>query len=277
MSLEQPMTAPTHTGLRQRLCDGPPLVGTFVTVPRVEILEIAAVSGFDLVVLDLEHGPFGVEALPALIAAGQGAGLAVVVRVAENSEQAIGAVLDAGADGVLIPHVNNAAAAGAAVRAARMPPAGTRSLHAWIRAARYGADPDYAATADNGVAVLVMAEGQEAIRDLPGILATPDLDAVFVGPMDLSASLGLTGQPGHPRVTALAGEVLTGAAASGRAGGIFAPTVEQAATWFAAGARLVVVSVDTDLIRRGFAAARDALDDLTPSIRRPTRRSNVDR
>ncbi|HEV7964795.1 MAG TPA: aldolase/citrate lyase family protein [Actinoplanes sp.] len=271
------MSAPVYTGLRQRLRHGAPLVGTFITVPRVEILEIAAVSGFDLVVLDLEHGPFGVEALPALIAAGRGAGLAVVVRVAQNSEQAIGAVLDAGADGVLIPHVGDATDAGAAVRAARMPPAGTRSLHAWIRAAHYGADTDYVTTADRGVAVLVMAEGQDAIRDLPGILATPDLDAVFVGPMDLSASLGLTGQPDHPRVTALAGDVLTAAVASGRAGGIFAPTVQRAAAWFAAGARLVVVSVDTDLTRRGFTAARDELDDLTPSIRRPTRRSNVHR
>jgi 2-keto-3-deoxy-L-rhamnonate aldolase RhmA len=256
------VTAP-YTGLRRRLQDGPALVGTFVTVPRVEIVEIAAVSGFDLVVLDTEHGPFGVEALPALIAAGQGAGLAVVVRVAENSEQVIGAVLDAGADGVLIPHVTGAEDAGAAVRAARLPPAGSRSVHGWVRAARYGAIADYATSGDAGVAVLVMAEGTDAIGDLPGILATPGLDAVFVGPMDLSASLGLTGQPDHPRVRALAGDVLTAATAHGRAGAIFAPTAAAAATWLAAGARLVVLSVDADLTRRGFAAARAELDALT--------------
>jgi 2-keto-3-deoxy-L-rhamnonate aldolase RhmA len=257
------VNAVPYTGLRRRLHDGPALVGTFVTVPRVEILEIAAVSGFDLVVLDLEHGPFGVEALPALIAAGQGAGLAVVVRVAQNAEQAIGAVLDAGADGVLVPHINGAEHAAAAVWAARLPPAGGRSVHAWIRAARYGADTDYATSADADVAVLVMAEGQDAIRDLPGILATPDLDGVFVGPMDLSASLGLTGQPDHPKVRALAGDVLTAATAHGRAGAIFAPTTAAAATWLAAGARLVVLSVDTDLTRRGFAAARAELHALT--------------
>lgn len=249
-----------YTGLRAQLLEGTQqLVGIFVTIPRIEVVEIAAHSGFDLVVIDCEHGPFGIEALQPLIAAGHGCGLAVVVRVPENGAHVIGAALDAGADGVLVPHVNSGEAAAHAGRASRFPPLGERSVHNWIRGAGYGADTDYVTTADAGVALLVMLEGADALGNLPDLLANPHVDSIFVGPMDLAASLGLVDQPGHRRVHQIAAQVLEAAAASGKAGAIFAPTPQAARDWLAAGARLVVLSVDTELIRRGF---RSALADL---------------
>jgi 2-keto-3-deoxy-L-rhamnonate aldolase RhmA len=254
------------TGLRSRLLEGDrQLLGTFVTIPRVEVVEIAAISGMDLVVLDCEHGPFGVESISALIAAGQGLGLDVVVRVAENRAQLIGAALDAGANGVLVPHVDSRAAAEAAAGAARFPPRGDRSVHNWVRSARYGENVDYLPSANAAVAVLLMAEGREAIDNLSDVLAEPEADCMFIGPMDLAASLGLEGQPSHPRVREVASAALDQARRAGKASAVFAPSIDAAQGWFAAGASLVVLSVDTDLIMRGFSSAVQALGRPTPS------------
>lgn len=256
------MTPRPSTGLRGELRDGSrPLVGMFIMVPRTEVVEMAAAAGFDLVVLDCEHGPFGVDVLPALIGAARGAGLRAIVRVPENAAQVIGAALDAGADGVLVPHVDSGRAASEAVRAARFQPAGERSVHGWVRAARYGADVEFAETANDGVAVIVMAEGAEALDNLDDVLATPDLDGVFVGPMDLAASLGLT--VSDPRVQEIARDVLTRVRDGGLAGGIFAPSPHVAATWVSTGTRLVVLSVDTALIARSFDEALGELSRLT--------------
>jgi 4-hydroxy-2-oxoheptanedioate aldolase len=263
------MTSGSRTGLRAELRDGPrPLVGIFVMVPRTEVVEMAAAAGFDLVVLDCEHGPFGVDVLPALLAAARGAGLRAIVRVPENSPQVIGAVLDAGADGVLVPHVDSGRAASEAVRASRFPPAGERSVHGWVRAARYGADGGFPGTADDTVAVIVMAEGAQALENLDDVLATPGLDGVFVGPMDLAASLGMTGT--DPCVQEIARNVLARVRDGGLAGGIFTPTPTVAATWVSAGTRLVVLSVDAALIARSFD---DALGELSRLTRTPAETS----
>jgi len=254
------MMAAAHSGLRADLLAGEgQLLGMFIIVPRVEVVEAAAAAGFDLVVLDCEHGPFGVESLSPLIAAARGAGLWVVVRVPANDEQAIGAVLDCGPDGVLVPHVNSGSDALRAVRASRFPPHGDRSVHPWVRAARYGEVNDYVSTADNSLAVLVMAEGRDAINNLDELTRTVGADAVFVGPMDLAASLGLAHAPFDPRVTEAAGDILLRTKEAGKAAAIFAVEADDARRWFTAGARLVVLSVDTALMREGFQRAVDAV------------------
>jgi 2-keto-3-deoxy-L-rhamnonate aldolase RhmA len=228
-------------------------------VPRVEVVEAVASAGYDLVVLDCEHGPFGVDALPPLLAAAKGAGLYAVVRVPGAEPQQIGAALDCGADGVLVPHVGSGEAAAGMVQASRFPSPGGRSVHLWVRAARYGANADFVSTADEGVAVLAMVEGAEAHAQLDEITTTEGLDAIFVGPMDLAASLGLAATPYDPRVLEAAGDIVRRADAAGRATSIFALDAAAARYWLEAGVRLVVMSVDTALMRNGFAdAARTA-------------------
>ncbi|MET8352582.1 aldolase/citrate lyase family protein [Micromonospora sp. NPDC005206] len=242
--------------LRRALVDGDrQILGTFVIVPRVEVVEAAAAGGFDLVVLDCEHGPFGVEALPPLIAAAHGAGIAAVVRVARNDEPNIGAALDAGADGVLVPHVSSRQEAEDVVRASRFQPHGERSVHLWVRASGYGLEESYVTTADDRTAVIAMIEGIEARERLPEILPTAGIDAFFVGPMDLAASLGLAHTPYAPEVIEAARDIVQRSAEAGKATAIFAPTPEHAALWLSAGVKLVVLSVDTQLIRTSFTAA----------------------
>ena len=242
--------------LRRRLAgEGPALVATFVIVPRIEIVEIAALAGFDAVILDQEHGPLGVELLPPLVAAARGAGIFSVVRVPECRAKQIEAALDLGADGVLVPHVSSAADATLAVAAARFAPEGRRGANPYVRAAGYSADERFFAEANERAACLALVEGKEGVEAIDEILAVPGLDAVFIGPVDLSAALGVPGEPEHPRVV----ETVRGLVERGRDRGVatavFAPTPEAARRWLELGVRLVALSVDTGLMLQGFRAA----------------------
>lgn len=241
------------TGLRAALADpGRRLLGTFVVIPSVEVVEIIGAAGFDVVVIDAEHGPFAIGDLTRLVAAAQGAGLFAVVRVAQLDRQAIGALLDIGADGVLVPHVASGAAAGAAVAAARYPSEGIRSLHGGVRGARYGADPNYIDSANKRCAVLVMCEDVEAVEALEDLVATPGLDSLFVGPYDLSAAMGYPGQPALPVVEETVARVLARAQEAGIAASLMAVSPQAARRWFDGGARLVLVTVDTSVLLAGY-------------------------
>lgn len=247
------------TGLRARLRAGAPLLATFVIVPRVELVEIAAAAGFEAVVLDREHGPLATDDLIPLVAAARGAGIHAIVRVPENRAVEIGAALDSGADGVLVPHVASGAAAAAAVEAARFAPEGRRGVNPYVRAARYGVDvPGYLAGANAGAAVIAMIEGADGVAASREIVATPGLDAVFVGPYDLSAALGIPGRTGDPAVVEHVREIAGEAEAVGIASAVFAPTPEAARDWLDAGVRLVALSVDTHLALAGMRAAVSA-------------------
>ena len=242
------------TNLRRRLA-GEGSVATFVIVPRVEIVELAALAGFDAVILDQEHGPIGVETLPPLVAAARGAGLACLVRVPEGRAKQIEAAFDVGADGVLVPHVSSSAAAADAVAHARFAPEGRRGANPYVRAAAYSANERFFSDANARAACLALVEGKQGVRAIGEILAVPGLDAVFIGPIDLSAALGTPGQPEHSTVI----ETVRGLVERGRERGVatavFAPTPEAARRWLSLGVRLVALSVDTGLILGGFRAA----------------------
>ncbi len=261
---------PSLDGLRARLAEPEAaLLGTFVLIPRIEVVELLGHTGFDLAILDLEHGTFGIEALPPLLAAAHGVGLACLVRVPDEREQPISAALDAGADGVLVPQVTSAAAAAAVVAAARFAPEGRRGANPFIRAAGHSADPGYLARANGRSAVIAMVEGRAGIEALDEILAVDGLDGVFLGPVDLSMALGLGGDPEHPDVVAAIGDVVRRAGERGVATGVFAPDAGAARRWRAAGVRLVAHSVDTALLRGAFeAAARAATSDADPTTSR---------
>lgn len=246
------------TGLRGALHDSNRrLLGTFVSIPRVEIVELIGAAGFDLIVLDAEHGPFGIESMTELVAAAQGAGLYAVVRVPELRHQTIGAVLDIGADGIIVPHVVSGDATERIAAAARFAPDGTRSLHNGVRAARYGADPDYFTAANLRTAVIVMCEDKEAVEHIDDLVAVEGVDAIFVGPLDLSASMGFVGDPANPVVVETITSVLATADRAGIAGSLMAGTPEESRRWLDGGARMTLCSVDTALILRALRAARD--------------------
>jgi 4-hydroxy-2-oxoheptanedioate aldolase len=242
---------PAHRGLRAALASEPPLLATFLLLPRVEVVEMLALSGFDAVIVDLEHGPASRAELTAVVAAAQGAGLFAIARLGNPSEDEIGRVLDTGVDGLLVPHVSSPSEAEAIVRAGRFPPTGDRSINPYTRGNSYGVDGSAAYREVNGrVALVAMVEGSGALSALEAIGRTPELDGIFVGPVDLSSSLGFPGQPEHPLVVEAVRDVLARIRAGGLAAGVYAPTPEAAARWLDAGAGLVALSADNAMLVR---------------------------
>ena len=131
---------PGGRSLRAALGDGRSLLATFLLLPRVEVVEMLAVSGFDAVIVDLEHGPTTRSELTTVVSAAQGAGLFAIARLGTRSDDEIGRALDSGVDGLLVPHVSSATEAETIVRAGRFPPTGDRSINPYTRGNAYGVD-----------------------------------------------------------------------------------------------------------------------------------------
>ncbi len=251
---------PSPQSLRRRLKADEPFLAFFSIIPAVELAELAALAGFDGIILDTEHGSYGSEALPPLILAARAAGIYPIVRVRSNDASLIGAALDAGAAGVLVPQIGSVEEARSAVRAARFAPQGMRGANPWVRAGGFGCTERWFETANDEVAVLLMIEGGGGLAALDAILALPDLDGLFLGPVDLSHALGVPGQIGHRMVRAAIGDAIDRASRAGVATGVFAPTKIEARTWLDCGARFVGFGVDTAHIVR-------ALGELAQDIR----------
>ncbi len=243
----------SRSPLRQRLRENEALISTFVIIDAPEVVEMAALAGFDAVILDLEHGPYTLAQLPRLVLAARTRGAYAIVRVASNDPAQIGAVLDLGADGVLVPQVGSAAAAAAAVSAARYAPEGMRGANPWTRAADFGSGVEWYARSNAETAVMVMIEGKEGLTALDEILAVPGLDAIFLGPVDMSQSLGVAGQTDHPLVIGEIRKSIDKAGSAGMGVAVFSPQPEGARRWRDLGARLLAVGEDTAQIMAMFS------------------------
>ena len=241
------------TTLRQRLLDGP-VAGLFVQTPHPVAVEVLAGLGPDFVCLDQEHAPLGRESVHALLGAAALAGVPALVRVPGPLPHRIGAALDSGAAGVLVPRIESAASAADVVRWARYPPAGERGFGPG-RANGYGRAGVQDAEAP---VVAVQVETQAGLDALDAILAVDGLDLVFVGPGDLSVSLGLDGIR-DPRLQPVVADVLARVAAAGRWAGVFALDAAAASAWLEGGARLVVVGSDLLFLATGVQEAWRAL------------------
>lgn len=245
--------------LRERLRAGAPILAIFSVIPAPAISELASHAGFDAIVLDTEHGPIGPEGLDRLVPAAKAAGIFPLIRVRQNEDSLIGAALDVGAAGVVIPQVGSGSAAAAAVAAARFSPLGHRGANPYVRSARYAGGREYFARANDECAVILMIEGKGGIDALDDILAVPSLDAIFVGPFDLSQSLGVPGETDHPLVVEKMQDIVARAAALNIAAGVFAPNADAAKRWSALGVRFICLGFDSALALDGLRRARAAL------------------
>jgi 4-hydroxy-2-oxoheptanedioate aldolase len=195
-----------------------PALGITITLPDPSVAEVVAACGADWIMVDLEHSALATRDLEVLTLAAHSLGIPVLARVAENRLDDIQHVLDVGAAGVIVPRVRTRAEALRAVDYARYPPDGQRGFGP-RRANRYGLDADYVQRANADLAVVVQIEHADAVAHLGEILTVP-VSAVYVGPNDLAASLGLLGQPGHPDVVAAMDEVVGLAIGAGKPVGI---------------------------------------------------------
>jgi 4-hydroxy-2-oxoheptanedioate aldolase len=249
---------------RERLLDGPTVIGTWVNTPSPELVETLGDVGFDCVFVDLEHGEYGTDALPGLLRATRAARCFGVVRSSHVSAHEIGAALDAGADAVLAPGVSSADEAATIVAAAHYPPVGSRGAAPMTRGAGYGTIPfpTYRERIEAEVVVGAQIEGPDGMAALESILAVEHLDLAFIGPFDLSQHLGVPGETSHPSVVEAMTRIVERAEARGIATGTWAPTAAAARPWIEAGVRLVTVASTTALFTGAAAALMDELKSI---------------
>jgi len=240
-------------GLLQKLRAGQPAVGGWISFASSYVAELMAHAGYDWIGLDIEHGAIGIESAQAMLQAIATTPTSALVRLSGNDPVAIGRFLDAGAAGVIVAMVNTPEQARRVVQAARFPPAGRRSvgLGRW----RLRTCPENPPAVNDQIAVVVMIEHVEAVRQADAILAVEGIDAFFIGPNDLSASAGYDRAEAERAID----EVLTIGKRRGVAAGIHVGSAEQAARRMEQGFQLVAVSEAGQILR---AAAREQLSRL---------------
>jgi 2-keto-3-deoxy-L-rhamnonate aldolase RhmA len=236
-----------------------PPIGTWVMSASPIVAEAVGMAGFDWAVLDMEHTPLDMMDLVHLLQAVGNTKMVPVVRVPWNDTVTIKRVLDAGAQTLLVPFVQNADEARAAVAATRYPPQGVRGMAAMGRASRFGTVPDYYRAANEQVCVIVQIETVQAVSQIEAIAAVPGVAGLFAGPADLSGSLGLTGQLTHPDVMAVMADCAQRARRLGMPIGTVGGTPEMVTRYRAMGFDFVAIASDLGLLMRGAQAAVQAL------------------
>lgn len=248
------------TSFRSRLRAYQKLIGLLITLPSPEVAEICANAGFDWLFLDMEHGLLDVLTVQRIVQT-VGDRAACVVRVPSHDPVWITKVLDVGVAGLIVPQVNTAEQVAAVVRAAKYPPQGARSV-GLARAQGYGATfTEYVRSANEITAIIVQIEHIDAIRNIDAILNVAGLDAAFIGPFDLSASLHKTGQITDSEVQAAIERVRTAGESHKMPVGIFAPTLERAQVALGEGYTLLAVSADIALLSTAAQQLRSAIKE----------------
>ena len=247
------MQTPVNT-FKQALREKRPQIGLWMGLVNTNTTEICALAGFDWLVIDGEHAPNDLQSIQAqlqVLAAYPGAH--GVTRLPVGDTALIKQYLDLGAQTLLVPMVDTAEQAAQIVRAARYPQAdgggGVRGM-AGARASRWGHYSDYAKVANEQVCLLVQAESKEALANLDAIIATPGVDGVFIGPADLSASMGHIGNAAHPEVQAAIEDAIARILKGGKAPGILTPDRQLAEHYLSLGAVFVAVGLDTQILMR---------------------------
>lgn len=241
---------------RERLrASGRPLIGMWVCSGSPLVAEIAAGSGVDWLLIDMEHSANSLDSVLHQLQAVAGHPVTPLVRVPWNEPVIIKQVLDLGAQNLIVPMVSSAAEAEAAVAATRYPPAGVRGVgSALSRSARWNRVDGYLQNAGAHISLTVQIETAAGVDNAAEIAAVDGVDAVFVGPSDLSASLGLVGQQGHPDVVDAVTRTFAAVQAAGRAVGVNAFDPAGADAYIGAGADFVAVGADVAMLARASEA-----------------------
>ena len=261
------MQVPTNS-FRDALRAQQPQIGLWLGLADHYSAELLAGGGYDWLLIDGEHAPNDVRStlgqLQAMasastaLPAGQSASHPVArvpIGTGDVGTTLIKQYLDIGVQTLLVPMVDTPEQAAQVVAAAKYPPEGVRGMgSALARASRWQAYPHYVKEANAQVCVLVQAETVDALHQLDAIAATPGVDGVFIGPADLSASMGHPGNPGHPDVQAAILDAISRIRRAGKAPGILATNEAQARKWLDAGALFVAVGIDTMLLKSAAAS-----------------------
>ncbi len=229
---------------------GRPPLGTWIMSASPIVAEAIGHAGFDWAVVDMEHSPLDLTNLVHVLQAVGNTPLVPITRVPWNDTVLVKRVLDAGAQTLLFPFVQNADEARRAVAACRYPPEGQRGMAGMSRASRFGTVPNYFAAANQAVSVIVQLETPEAVANVEAICAVPGVDGIFLGPGDLSGALGVPGQLTHPDVMAQMTQATRRAVALGKWAGTVGGNVDVVRQYLAMGFNFIAVASDLGLLMR---------------------------
>jgi len=236
-----------------------PPIGTWIMSASPLVAEAVGHTGFDWGVIDMEHTPLDMMEVIHLLQAVAGTKMLPIVRVPWNDTVTIKRVLDAGATTLLVPFVQNAQEARAAVAATRYPPQGVRGMVGMSRGSRFGTTPHYLTTANRHMGVIAQLETLQAVDRLDEIAAVEGVDGIFLGPADLSASMGHIGQLAHPEVMAVMQRAAQRCRALGKPVGTVGGNPEMVAQYRAAGFDFLGIASDLGLMLQASRAVMAAL------------------
>lgn len=250
--------------LREVVRAGVPTIGTFINLGSPLATEACALADFDWLLIDLEHGGGGEDALVSQLLAAAAHDVPAIVRVESPARIRTGRALDLGAAGIMFPRIESADEGVEAVRCLRYPPAGTRGVATYNRARQFGKRSAPFVDDDERHLGIVQIESVSALDEIERIAAIPGIDVLFVGPADLSHALGVPGRVDDRLFRAALGRVLTAAARHHVAAGILARSVEQASGYFDEGFTFIAVASDAAFL---VSTARDAAASLSRRLR----------
>lgn len=253
---------------KQQLHQPQTLWGLWLGLPDTSCAEICGSAGFDWVLIDGEHASFDLTSIKLHLQALAPHSASPIVRAEEANPTLIKRLLDIGAQTLLLPMINTKQQAEQAVRAAYYPPMGERGIGAALaRASQWNRIPNYLHQANEQISVLLQVETQQAIDNIEEITAVEGVDGIFIGPSDLSGSMGHIGNPSHPEVVAAIDHAIEVIQAHGKAVGILSLDPAQAQQYAKRGVKFIGAGVDTLLLRAG-------AESLAQSLKQPLSESN---
>ena len=243
-------------GFKQDVQAGTPLLGTFLKTPHPHLVEVLATSGLDCLCIDAEHAPFDRQSIDLCVMAARAGGLPALIRPASGAPHELLNALDCGADGVVVPHIRSPEEATALARQAHYGPGG-RGYAGSTRAAGYGSVSivDHLAASKARTTIIAQIEDAEALDHIDAIAAVEGIDALFVGRIDLTISLGCT-SPDDPRVIAAVELIIDACTRAGRSSGMFLSNAADVPHWRGKGSNLFLLASDHAFIRSGAQAMR---------------------
>ncbi|WP_461536528.1 4-hydroxy-2-oxoheptanedioate aldolase [Spongorhabdus nitratireducens] len=237
---------------KQKMTSGQPQFGLWLGLPDNSVAEIVAGAGYDWLLIDGEHAPFDLRTILAHLQAMAPYDVAPIVRPVQGDTALIKQLLDIGVQTLLVPMVEDAEQARGLVQAVRYPPQGIRGLGTSLaRAARWNNVPGYLTQANDEICLIIQVETASAMDNLDEILAVEGVDGVFIGPSDLSASMGYIGDAGHPAVVEAITAGLEKIRAAGKYAGLLCLDPALAGQYIDSGANFVGAGVDTMILSQG--------------------------
>jgi len=247
--------------LKKALEEGKTVSGPFLKFTDPAAVEVMGFAGFDFVIIDEEHGPISMQSAQNMIRAAESVNITPVIRVGSNDEALILRALDIGAQGIEIPQINKKSDAIQAVKSVKYSPQGERGMCRYVRAANYSSMDKfkYFKCANRETMIIAHIEGIEGIKNLDEILSVQGIDVIFIGPYDLSQSLGIPGEVNHPLVIEKMQEVVSKCKEKNVAVGTFADDIKTAKSWISLGVQYMAFSVDVGIL---YETSKNIVDHL---------------